>query len=121
MNKNPGDIFCLNSGYSTTRTVTRDEPEVEHADSSKSHTQLFLSADSRRQGEGGLRRMGYFKKSFNDKPLISIITVVFNCREHIEQTIRSVLEMKYPNIEYIVIDGGPKTGPSISCENTKTG
>ena len=38
-------------------------------------------------------------------PLISIITVVLNDQENIEQTILSVLNQNYKNIEYIVIDG----------------
>lgn len=38
-------------------------------------------------------------------PKISIITVTYNCASIIEQTIQSVLEQTYPNIEYIIIDG----------------
>lgn len=37
---------------------------------------------------------------------ISIITVCLNAEETIEKTIRSVLEQTYPDVEYIVIDGG---------------
>jgi glycosyltransferase involved in cell wall biosynthesis len=37
---------------------------------------------------------------------ISIITVVYNGATHIEQTILSVLNQTYKNIEYIIIDGG---------------
>ena len=42
-------------------------------------------------------------------PLISIITVVFNGSKTLEQTIVSVINQKYQNIEYIVIDGGQLT------------
>ena len=41
-----------------------------------------------------------------NKPLISVITVVRNDVSHIEQTMLSVLNQTYPNVEYIVIDGG---------------
>ena len=43
-------------------------------------------------------------------PLISIITVVRNDVEHIEQTMLSVLGQTYGNVEYIVIDGGSTDG-----------
>ena len=39
------------------------------------------------------------------KPLISIITVCLNAEKTIEETILSVVNQSYPNIEYIVIDG----------------
>jgi glycosyltransferase involved in cell wall biosynthesis len=38
--------------------------------------------------------------------LVSIITIVLNGEDHIEQTICSVLEQNYKEIEYIIIDGG---------------
>jgi len=46
----------------------------------------------------------------NSKPLVSIITVVFNGREFIEDAIRCVLSQTYHNIEYIVIDGASVDG-----------
>lgn len=46
----------------------------------------------------------------NRYPLISIITVVYNCKDDLEMTIKSIIDQTYPNIEYIVIDGNSNDG-----------
>ena len=52
--------------------------------------------------------MNTFGQKKKIKPLISIITVVLNDENNIEKTILSILNQKYKNVEYIIIDGASK-------------
>ena len=68
----------------------------------KTLNKLPIKKKYKRFGEGGLRK---FNKEIN-KPLISIITVVLNNDKFLEKTIKSVINQKVKNFEYIIIDGG---------------
>lgn len=48
---------------------------------------------------GGLRIKGISKSSTPEKPLITVVTVVYNGVSTLEQTIQSVVNQTYDNIE----------------------
>ena len=101
---------AISSEFSTTRTVTRQQPVLKKQAEDKFETVMFLPEGGSRQGEGGLRTQGYFKTNVEDKPLITVITVVFNGEKLLEETIQSVISQTYENVEYIIIDGGSTDG-----------
>ena len=91
--------YSLNPEYSTTRKVYRLK--------NKKKAKLNVA---KKKLEGGLRVKNYFKQSSNNNSLITIITVTYNCKNLIRRTIKSVLDLSYDNIEFIIIDGGSTDG-----------
>lgn len=89
------NTFCLNPQYATTRKVTKDK--------CSGITEPIINTSKL---SGGLRQKGYYKKNCSDKPLVSIISVIFNGEKDLEQSINSVINQSYDNIEYVIIDGG---------------
>lgn len=58
--------------------------------------------------------------SETESPTVSIVTAVYNNRETIADTIQSVKRQSYPNIEYIIQDGGSDDGTHRVIEQNRS-
>ena len=100
----------LDDRFSTTRRLCALKPERYIQLNESFESCFFLKEYDSRIGIGGLRTNGYYKKTSSDKPLLTVITAVFNGENHLEETILSVLNQTYENVEFIIIDGGSTDG-----------
>ncbi len=89
----------ISQGYATTAKLTDRVPELQ-----RDFCDVSLTVPNVPQG--GLRTKGLFKDTDPTRPLLSIVTVVYNGEEYLEQTIQSVINQSYEYLEYIIIDGG---------------
>ena len=54
---------------------------------------------------GGLRTENIIKISQKNEPIVTVVTVVRNGDKTLEETIQSIINQTYTNVEYIIIDG----------------
>ncbi len=145
-------LITLDRRYSTTQIVSEIIPKLNFA--KEYETKMFFNGSVGNRAEGGLRKRGFFKYSYEIEnyntddevwwacdfvgrrlfevtppdnfnfdlnkfklengliklPLISIVTAVRNGKVEIANTIESIIEQKYPNVEYLVIDGASTDG-----------
>ncbi|WP_319558022.1 glycosyltransferase family 2 protein [Thiomicrorhabdus sp.] len=99
------EVLSSSADFSTTRRLVKNPPTCEN-----SNSLLFISNYENASEDGGLRKKGYFKSTTSDEPLLTVITVIFNGQDFLEETILSVINQPYSNVEYIIVDGGSKDG-----------
>ncbi len=96
MDQNSLPICCLDQKYSTTRRVLQvSNPQ---------------SSENTMAQHGGLRMSGYGKTTSVDNPLITVIIPVLNGVNTLRDTIKSVINQTYSNVELIIIDGQSDDG-----------
>jgi glycosyltransferase involved in cell wall biosynthesis len=59
---------------------------------------------------GGQRLKGILAESTAGRPLVTVVTAVFNGQPYVAGCLESVLTQDYPNIEHIILDGGSSDG-----------
>lgn len=75
--------------------------EIKREEKIEKVSEVILRDADQIQNEGGTR-----ESETLITPLISIVTIVLNGDEYLEQTIQSVIHQKDSDLEYILVDGG---------------
>ena len=78
-----------------------------------------LSKNKKRYSEGGLRKNSVKKISLPNKPLITIITVVFNGDKYLQETIDSIKKYIDAGVEKVILNSAAVKNPNLISEASR--